>query len=371
MGAKRTNRVRVRIWVAGMGCLALMGAILAYAFTTIQDDVNGIAVPSRWANASFTWVLNNTGTAPSNVDVSDGTNPLPIKTVLANAASTWAAASLNGQQLTNINITNGADVSTLATPQVDCTNVISFNDTNTADFPTGTIALAVVSQDYERTASPDSPGLTYTYIECGNQTVTTTSPSIIYDADIIFNPNSSFSTSTPALSNSYDLPSIATREIGYALGLDESAISHTVMFSGGENQQRTLASDDVIAIGYLYPSSSFSSYLGTLSGQITLANIGGAYAAHVVAIDAVTGNAITDRLTNSDGSYNLYVPPGNYYVLALPLGSDSTHGISYIGDFSGWSCGYDMSAPPCCDTSATECNGATLFPATNFTGQFF
>lgn len=87
-----------------------MGAILTYAFTTFQNDVHGVAVASRWPNASFTWVLNDTGTAPARVDVSDGTDPLPIKTVLANSFSAWAAASLNGQQLTGISIANGTDV---------------------------------------------------------------------------------------------------------------------------------------------------------------------------------------------------------------------------------------------------------------------
>lgn len=225
-----------------------------------------------------------------------------------------------------------------------------------------------------KNGSTGASGTTYTFTECNNQTVTTTSMSIIYDSDIAFNPQSYYSTSTPALSNYYDLQSVAMHEIGHALGLDHSGIAHTLMSpygDSGENQQRTLSADDAIAIGYMYPSSVFSTYMGTVSGQVRIPNVGGVFAGHVVAVDADTGNAVTDRLTSRDGSYNLYVPPGNYYVLALPLASDSSHGISTLNDFSGWVCGYNESAPPCCDTSTSTCTGATLTPTLDFTGKYF
>jgi hypothetical protein len=91
----------------------------------------------------------------------------------------------------------------------------------------------------------------------------------------------------------------------------------------------------------------------------------------VVAIDASTGNVVMDSLANADGSYKLFVPPGSYNVLVLPLAPDDNHGIFSLGDFSGWTCGYDESAPPCCNTSAGQCLGAPLTNPTNFTGKFF
>jgi hypothetical protein len=375
--AKRVLRVRLKVLAALAGSLTLLSAILAFAYTTFQNDVGGVPIPSLWANASFTWVLNNPGTAPVNVNVTGGTNPLPLKTVLLNSFGSWATASLNGQQLTNISITNGNDVANLPNPQVDCTNVVSFNDNNPADFPTGTAAISftTVSTDYVRFGPPGTPGTTYTFSECNNlETITSTSASIIYDADIAFNPHAQFSTSTPPLPNDFDLQSVATHESGHALGLDHSGIAHGVMFPAGdtgESQQRTLSSDDIIAISFLYPSSNFASYLGTISGQVTLPNMGGAYAAHVVAIDANTGNVLLDRLTNADGTYNLFVPPGSYNVLVLPLAPDDQHGIYSLSDFSGWTCGYDETAPPCCDTSAGVCSGAIMSNPTNFTGKFF
>jgi hypothetical protein len=237
------------------------------------------------------------------------------------------------------------------------------------------VAFTTVSTDYFLNGPPGTPGTTYTFTECnGLETITTTSPSIVFDADIAFNPRAQFSTSTPPLSNDFDLQSVATHEFGHALGLDHSGIAHAVMFPAGdtgENQQRTLSTDDLIAISFLYPSSSFASYLGTISGQVTLPNIGGAYAAQVVAIDASTGNVVLDSLANADGSYKLFVPPGSYNVLVLPLARDDQHGICSLSDFSGWTCGYDESAPPCCDPGVGQCLGAPLANPINFTGKFF
>ena len=111
--------------------------------------------------------------------------------------------------------------------------------------------------------------------------------------------------------------------------------------------------------------------MGTISGQVRFPTIAGIYAAHVVAVDASTGNVVLDTLTNSDGGYNLFVPPGSYNVLVLPLAPDDNHGIYSLPDFSGWTCGYDENAPPCCDTSQGQCLGLPLTNPTNFTGKFF
>ena len=381
MEAKRLFRVRRKVLVALAGGLSLLGAILAFAYTTFQNDVYGVPVPARWPNASFTWVLDNPGTPPGNVDTTDGANPLPVMTVLLNSSNAWATGLLNGQQLTNLGITNGNDVTNLPNPQIDCTNVVSFNDNNPADFPTGTAAVAftAVTTDYYgkngQLGPPATPGTIYTYNECnGGEIITTTLSSIVFDADIAFNPHAHFSTSTPPLAGDFDLQSVATHEFGHALGLDHSGVAHSVMFTfgdTGESQERTLSTDDIIAISFLYPSSNFATYLGAISGQVTMPNMGGAYAAHVVAVDANTGNVVLDALANADGTYKLFVPPGSYNVLVLPLAIDDGRGIYSLGDFSGWTCGYDESAPPCCDTSVGQCLGAPLANPTNYTGKFF
>lgn len=371
----RAGWVRRKAKIGLVGLVALLSAMLGFAYTTYQNNVNG-PIPSLWPNASFTWVLDNPGTPLTNVYTTDGANPLPLKTVLQGSALAWSSATLNGQQLTNLSITNGSDVTNLPNPQVDCTNVVSFNDSNAADFPTGTatVAFTTVSTDYFMNGPP-VPGGTYAFSECNSaQTITTTLPSIVYDADIAFNPRAQFSTSTPPLAGALDLQSVATHEFGHALGLDHSGVAHAVMFPAGdtgESQQRTLSSDDIIGISYLYPSSSFASYMGAISGQVSLPNMSGIYAAHVVAIDSKTGNVVLDGLANQEGGYKLFVPPGSYNLLVLPLAPDDSHGIFSINDFSGWTCGYDESAPPCCDTSVGQCFGVPLINPVNFSGTYY
>ena len=363
-----------------VACFTLAGAILAFAFTTYQDDVGGVGVPSRWPNAAFTWVLDNSGTPPANVDTTDGSNPVPLKTALLSSFNSWATGTLNGQQLANISITNGTDVTNLPAPQVDCANVVTFNDTNKADFPTGTVSVAftTVSTDYyakTQNAPPQGSGYIYTFSECNSTVnITTTSPSIVFDADIAFNPGVQFSTSTPALTNAFDLQSVATHEAGHALGLDHSGVAHAVMFPAGDtggSQQRTLASDDLIAISFLYPSAKFlelprhhirPGLFPHLDGNLCRAR-GGRRRQHRQRRHGYSAS--------NSGSYNLYVPPGNYNVMVLPLGADDSHGVYSLSDFSGWSCGYSETAPPCCDAALSPCLGAPLANPTNYTGKFF
>jgi hypothetical protein len=91
----------------------------------------------------------------------------------------------------------------------------------------------------------------------------------------------------------------------------------------------------------------------------------------VVVIDASTGNVVLDGLTNANGAYNLFVPPGSYNVLVLPLAPNDSQGIYSLSDFSGWTCGYNESALPCCNSGVAQCLGAPLTNPTNFTGKFF
>jgi len=55
----------------------------------------------------------------------------------------------------------------------------------------------------------------------------------------------------------------------------------------------------------------------------------------------------------------------------LPLAPDDNHGVYSLSDFSSWSCGYDETALPCCDTSTTQCLGTPLTKLTNINDKFF
>ena len=186
----------------------------------------------------------------------------------------------------------------------------------------------------------------------------------IADADIEFNPNETFYTNTVPSGSAFDLQSVATHEEGHLLGMDHSGIGHTMMYPFGDTtasgQPLFLSTDDAIGISFLYPSSNFGTATGKISGTVSL-NGAGTFGAHVVAIDATTGNVVIDGLTRPDGSYTLVgVPPGSYNILALPLAPDVNSGIVVLDDFSGWECGY----------ADSQCTTVPQNP-TNYTGRYF
>src|SRR5579875_137536 len=240
-----------------------------------------------------------------------------------------------------------------------------FPDTNSSDFPTGTIAFTDIATVF------GSPPLNYQCADSSNPSATYTCPlpSCIVDADIEFNPKDTFSTAPTTPQNDFDLQAIATHEVGHLLGMDHSGLANAIMFAFGDTggvPQRNLSVDDAIGIGSVYPSQKFAGVTGTLSGRVTLGG-SGLFASHVVVMDATSGTAVTDTLTNMDGSYQIAVPQGQYHVIAIPL-----QGIYDLSDFGGWACGYNENAQPCCDPStSTSCTGNLSNRVnTNFSGKF-
>jgi len=110
-----------------------------------------------------------------------------------------------------------------------------------------------------------------------------------------FNPGLEFSTTTTTPQGAFDVQSTATHEIGHLLGLDHSGIAHAMMYAFGDTgalgQQRTLSIDDAAGVAFLYQGANFPSATGTISGQVTLSG-SGIFAAHVLAIDATSGDGI-------------------------------------------------------------------------------
>jgi Matrixin len=349
--------------------LAVFSAVGLFAYSTLQDNVGTLAAPqpvvTRWASLPVTWLMNSY-TPNSNVSTAGCASGDPsscIQQSLANGFATWAGAMVAGQSLTNLSVSYSGP-STVTSPNVtDCQNVIGFSDA-ASDFSTGTIAFTEVAT------------VTASQYRCSDGSIKACSlPSCIADADIEFNPGENFSTSTSAPSGVFSLQSVATHEEGHLLGMDHSGIGHTVMFPFGDTssagEELSLSSDDAIGISFLYPcttpssgssncTASFSVATGKISGTVSQSGTG-SFGAHVVAIDTSTGNVVIDGLTNPDGTYTLVgVPPGNYYILAVPLAPDDSSGIVTLGDFSGWDCGYGDS----------NCSNVPQNP-TNYTGRYF
>ncbi|MGH9357646.1 MAG: matrixin family metalloprotease, partial [Terriglobia bacterium] len=296
-------------WTLLAALLLASTAALVFAYTHEQDDVNG-PVAARWCSNhalpcsdAVTWSLNPN--AP-NVNTTGG---LTLRLSIQAAFASWAQASLKGQVITGISFAEGGD-STLPSPDAnDCINVIGFTDPTKSDFSTGTIAFTAIATAF------GAPPTQYSCSSTGSNFICPL-PSCIVDADIQFNPSDTFSTASATPANDFDLQTIATHEIGHLLGMDHSGLANAIMFAFGDEgtvPTRNLSEDDILAVGSVYPSASFQSAVGKLSGTVTL-NGSGIFAAHVVVTDANTGLAVTDGLTNSDGTYSIFAPPGSYQV---------------------------------------------------------
>ena len=385
---------RKRSWVrrtrVALGCGALLvafSAVALFAYNTFQDNLGTLQAPqpvvARWASLPVTWLLNP-ATPSNNVSTtgcSIGNPSSCIQQSLALGFTTWTSAVVQiqaqFQSLTNLSVQYDPTLSSLTTPNAtDCKNVIGFSDTTSGDFSTGTIAFTQVA-----TVTRPTPTTTSFSYNCTDPTtnVTTTKTcnldDCIADADIEFNPNENFSTSTTPPANTFSIQSVATHEEGHLLGMDHSGIGHAIMFPFGDTtaagQETALSTDDAIGVSYLYPctsppgpsncTASFSSSTGEISGTVSL-NSAGTFAAQVVAINATTGNVVMDGLTAPDGSYTLVgAPPGSYHILVLPLAPDVNSGIVVLDDFSGWDCGY--ADPASCTTVPQN--------FTNYTGRYF
>jgi hypothetical protein len=219
------------------------------------------------------------------------------------------------------------------------------------DFGTGIIAFAAIATVKSAGGPVPFP------FPCGSVSPSPSCPLevCIVDADIMFNPGETFATSG-ATAGQFDLQSVVTHEIGHMMGLDHSTIAHAVMYPYGDTSsiglRRALWADDMIGAGTLYPGPSMTANGTGIQGQIKVGGTG-AYAAHVEAIDAATGDVVTETLTDPWGYYHLRVFGGTYYVYVQPLAPDLNHGPSTLADFSGQA-GYGPPANP-----------------TDYTGKFY
>ncbi len=340
-------------------------AVLVFGFNTFQDNLGTLSAPvpvaARWNSMPVAWLLNatNSGNVATPNCVLGGTPDSCIQQPISAGFTTWMNAQVAGQSLTTVNV-SGPTSSTLTDPVFnDCQNVVGFSDTNSSDFSTGTIAFTEVAT-VTRPSGTTGP---FQYQCSGGSNKTCNTDDCMADADIEFNPSVQFTTSLSPPANTFSLQSVATHEEGHLLGLDHSGIGHTVMFPFGDStaagQQIALSTDDAIGISYLYPASNFSTATGTISGTVNLSGTGGVFGAHVIAVNANTGNAVTDGISASDGTYRLVVPPGNYHVLALPFSSNADSGVLTMDNFSGWLCGYGDS----------QCTTVLANP-TSYTGRY-
>lgn len=218
----------------------------------------------------------------------------------------------------------------------------------------------------------------------------------ILDADVELNPAVAFATPGALAANptAYDLESILIHELGHTLGFAESPVAVAAMFPFApapgtylgarptpDAPDAPLADDDRAAMRVNYPGAAA---YGTISGRILPANplslasfpatspgmwVTGYYGAHVVAINAATGQVVAGALAgwSCDPSLQVTNFDGTYTIGGLPLGQTYT---LYTEPLTGPVTPQMLSGPlvtqPCAAGTANACTpppANTLFDA--------
>jgi len=335
-------------------------AAQAYSFNEIVPDVRqpanisgGSACPVR------SHQLTTAGSIAVQWSTALSTNPVTIITqdqtasdrlneieqVITKSLATWTGVS--GTTLILASLAPLARTATQNACGTDGINSICFDQADMA-FTPGVLA-------FTRIVSTDRIGL-----QLSNGAASTELGQIL-DADIYFNPSNSQTTySTPAAlptsTNSYDLQSLLTHELGHFLGFSHSAIWAAMMFPFApapgtytgvrpttQQPDAPLADDDRTGLRVLYPDPTDTTHVGSISGRILPANtvslpasppgVTGIFGSQVVAIDSSTGAVAASVIsgwscTNPgpvqfDGTYEIdRLSVGHSYtVYAEPLNS--------------------------------------------------
>jgi len=285
--------------------LILLAIVLATspvaAYIPQTNLIDGSVTAVKWAGDAFpiTWQMNPT--VGSNVTGSRGQ-----AVVFRNSFEQWADVST-----ALVSFTEGAATNVAVKPGFDQINVITTNVT-TADFTSS--ALGLTSSFSFTTPGLDEFGRTIDF------------PGQIIEADIMFNPQTTYSTNETTPEGAFDLASIATHEVGHLLGLDHSNILSSTMFPtvvAGASFPRDTEVDDRIGISTIYPATSFAD-AGALSGTVrTTANVV-VFGALVVAVDS-NGQAMASAVTDPNGEFTIRgLEAGSYTVYAEPMNQPFT-----------------------------------------------
>jgi hypothetical protein len=143
----------------------------------------------------------------------------------------------------------------------------------------------------------------------------------IFESDIIFNPTAVFSTNLAP--KTFDLQSVATHELGHALGANHSGLLAATMFPATAvqmNVQARLSADERAFVTDSYPAPSAADAYGTISGKVSLTTGEPVQGALLMAIDPETGISVGGFSSVSDGTYSFKVPRGSYLLYAEPAG---------------------------------------------------
>ncbi len=292
-----------RIFILFCAAAVLYLATPAHSYLNEYTGQN----PDRWDLTAFPLTYSINPNAGTNIT---GGSAGAIAAIQA-SFNTWNAAPN-----TAINVSY-AGTSTLTASGADGTNLICF----------------VCSGDFSKDATTLAVTITTIATATGENTHhggTSTFAGQIFDADILFNPATQWTTGGTPGASQQDMQTVATHEIGHFLGLDHSGVVRAMMYPFAPDLLTTLGYDDVAAISTLYPKSTPDFPMGTISGTVKFANGGGVFGGHVFADSTSAGASAfpnvrktpISTLTKPDGTYTIQgVPPGSYTVGVEPLDS--------------------------------------------------
>ena len=354
----KTVRRRIARGFAIFLAAYLAPATHGYTFDMVVPDARQ---PASLSGGSACPLPAHQLTAPGSINLqwstALNTNPVTIVTQDQTTAGRLSEIAAVVQQ--SIAVWTGVTGTTLlpstfSTPARTATqNVCTADGVNSLCFDQADLAFTPGVLAFTRVVTADRAG-----IQLGNGPAST-QPGEILDADIYFNPNSSgviFATpqALAATPKAYDLESLLIHELGHLLGFSHSAVWRAMMFPfapapGSFTGTRPspaqldapLSEDDRTGLRVLYTDVNDAMHGGSISGRILAANplslpanppgVSGIFGAHVVAVDASTGNVMAATLggwscsaagpAHFDGGYSIARLPINasYLVYAETL----------------------------------------------------